>query len=610
VRARTQQLLVTSKSPKWGSFLARYDKRNSFGSFRNGWLLKHRIAIDQRLRDSIRGREGHQGQEGHSIKLYGILRSRNPEVVRKEIAFFALRRALLELMLFCEIAITSRRVAETTKRLAKIELLAACLRSLAPDEIEIGVAYLSGVTPRSRIRIGPALIRDAWPKSNAPAVSVSLTQVDQELSRIAIAAGAGSQDERKRLLRALLTRLTQEEQEFLARLLLGELRQGALEGIMVEAIARASLMPVTEVRKAAMLAGGLPLVAHAALTEGAPGLAAFSLRVGHPLLPMLAQPADDVEEALREFGVAGLEWKLDGARVQVHKQGDDVRVFSRSLNDVSYAVPEIVEAAQKLPARELILDGEAIALHASGAPRPFQVTMRRFGRKLNIAQMREALPLSVYFFDCLYLDSSELLSQPARERFRVLSSVLAAPLAIPRLITSDVQQASAFFDDAIRHGHEGVMIKSLDSIYDAGNRGSSWLKIKPAYTLDLVVLAAEWGHGRRSGYLSNLHLGARDPETDQYVMLGKTFKGMTDELLAWQTKRLLELEVARDAYTIYIRPELVVEIAFGDVQASSQYPAGMALRFARIKRYRPDKRPAEADTVESVRAIHAKGQRR
>ncbi|HSF46730.1 MAG TPA: ATP-dependent DNA ligase, partial [Burkholderiales bacterium] len=345
--------------------------------------------------------------------------------------------------------------------------------------------------------------------------------------------------------------------------------------------------------------------ARAALMEGEAGFARFMLEVGRPVLPMLAQPAEDVASALQDFGTAAFEWKLDGARVQVHRMKDDIRVFSRSLNEVTLAVPEIIEAMKSLHARELILDGEAIALKPSGAPQPFQITMRRFGRRLNVAEMREGLPLSVFFFDCLLLDGEDLLDQPARERWTALEAQLPKSLAIPRLVTADVDQAEAFFRDAIRHGHEGLMAKALESIYEAGNRGSSWLKIKAAHTLDLVVLAAEWGHGRRTGYLSNLHLGAYDPETGQFVMLGKTFKGMTDELLAWQTRKFQELETSRDGYTVYLRPELVVEIAFNDVQESPRYPAGLALRLARVKRYRPDKRPEEADTIETVRAIYS-----
>jgi len=339
------------------------------------------------------------------------------------------------------------------------------------------------------------------------------------------------------------------------------------------------------------------------LSEGATGLARFAIALHRPLQPMLAQPADDIAAALAQVGTAALEWKVDGARVQVHKVGDAITVYTRSLLDVTGSVPEIVEAVQALPARELILDGEAVALMPSGAPQTFQVTMRRFGRKLDVARMRAELPLAVYFFDCLYRDGVALIDRPAHERFDALAEALPTALVIPRLITADVAAAEDFYADALARGHEGVMVKALDAPYEAGSRGASWLKVKRAHTLDLVVLAAEWGHGRRRGWLSNLHLGARDP-AGGWVMLGKTFKGMTDQLLEWQTRELLVRETGRDDYTVQVRPELVVEIAFNDLQASPQYPGGLALRFARVKGYRADKRADEADTIETVRKLY------
>ena len=374
---------------------------------------------------------------------------------------------------------------------------------------------------------------------------------------------------------------------------------------MLDAIAAAARVPQKDVRRAAMYSGGLGPVARVALTEGVTGLARFQLETLHPVGPMLAQTARDVSDALSRFGEAALEWKLDGARIQLHKKGDDVRAYTRNLNDVSAAMPEIIETVRTLPARELVLDGEAIALDPSGSPQPFQTTMRRFGRKLDVASVRDELPLAAFFFDVLRHENDVLAERPARERFAALSSVLPARLLIPRLVTSNPTEAQLFVDAALARGHEGVMAKALDAPYEAGNRGASWLKIKPARTLDLVVLAAEWGHGRRKGWLSNLHLGARDPATGQFVMLGKTFKGMTDQMLAWQTQEFLAREIGRDDWTVYIRPELVVEIAFNNVQASPQYPGGLALRFARVKRYRPDKRAAEADTIDAVRAIYA-----
>jgi len=353
-----------------------------------------------------------------------------------------------------------------------------------------------------------------------------------------------------------------------------------------------------------MFTGRLGTVARVALSEGAAGLARFAVALHRPVQPMLAQPADGIAAALAQLGTAALEWKVDGARVQVHKAGADIKVYTRNLNDVTVSVPEIVEALQALPAQALILDGEAVALAAGGAPLPFQLTMRRFGRKLDVERLRAELPLAVYFFDCLHRDGESLIDRPARERFDALAGAVPAPLVIPRLITADVAAAEDFYADALARGHEGVMAKALDAPYEAGSRGAGWLKVKRAHTLDLVVLAAEWGHGRRRGWLSNLHLGARDP-AGGWVMLGKTFKGMTDALLEWQTRELLARECARDGITVHVRPELVVEIAFNDLQASPQYTGGLALRFARVKGYRPDKRADEADTIDTVRALYA-----
>jgi len=503
-----------------------------------------------------------------------------------------------------ELVTASQRVGATASRLAKVAELASLLRRLQPEEIEIAVAYLSGETRQGKLGIGYATLAEAR-SAGARSSSLELRAVDDALDALAKAKGKGSAAERARRLGELFARATRNEQELLVRLLVGELRQGALEGVMLDAIAQAAALPVVDVRRAAMYAGGLPAIARAALVDGASGLARFAIRLLQPVQPMLAQPADDVTSALGELGTAAVDWKLDGARVQVHKAGHEVRVFTRNLNDVTAAVPEIVEAVRPLPARELILDGEAIALAPGGAPQPFQITMRRFGRKLDVEAMRGELPLSVFFFDVLRRDAENLAERPARERFDALGDALPKALVIPRLVTGDRNAAEAFFKDAIRRGHEGVVAKSLDAPYEAGRRGASWLKVKRAQTLDLVVLAAEWGHGRRKGWLSNLHLSARDPLTGRFVMLGKTFKGLTDEMLAWQTQAFLEREVGRDDYTVYVRPELVVEIAFDGLQASPQYPAGLALRFARVKRYRPDKRPEEADTIDTVRAIYA-----
>ena len=506
-------------------------------------------------------------------------------------------------MLLADLAETSRRVAGTSRRLQKIGTLADCLRRLAREEIEIAVAFLCGETHHSKLGVGPALINQAHSDIAALSHTLTLGDVDHALERIARTSGPGTLATRRQLLFELFGRATVSEQEFLGRLLMGELRQGALEAVMLDAIAQAAQLPAPEVRRAAMMAGGLVPVARAALTEGSAGLRRFSLQLFHPVLPMLAQTASDVGEALQQLGTAALEWKVDGARVQAHKSGAEVHLYSRGLNDVSAAVPELVEAVRALDVAALILDGETIALRQDGGPHPFQVTMRRFGRRLDVEAMRRELPLSVLFFDCLRRDDEDLTSRPGTERFAALAEILPSDLVIPRLVTADLASAQAFFDAALARGHEGVMAKSLEAPYEAGSRGSSWLKVKLAYTLDLVVLAAEWGNGRRRGWLSNLHLGARDPASGRFIMLGKTFKGLTDEVLEWQTKALLALEVTRDAYTVYVRPELVVEIAVNEIQASPQYPGGLALRFARVKRYRADKRPEDADTLDAVRQL-------
>jgi DNA ligase-1 len=504
-----------------------------------------------------------------------------------------------------ELAATSRAIAETASRLEKVALLAGCLRRLAPTEVAVAAAWLGGELPQGRLGVGWAAL-EAARAGAAPAAeaSLDLAEVDAALSRIAAARGPGSAAERRRLLVALLARLTPPEQEFLSRLLLGELRQGALEGVLVEAVARAASVLPAEVRRAAMAAGGLPAVAAAALAEGAAGLERFRMRLLDPVRPMLAESAQSPAEAIEALGEAAFEWKLDGVRVQVHRSGDEVRVFTRSLQDVTAAVPEVVEAVRTLPAASLVLDGEALVLAPDGRPRPFQETMRRFGARLEVERLRAELPLSVFFFDALHLDGEDLLLRPASERFAALARAVPAPLLVPRLVTADPAAAGAFLAEALARGHEGVMAKSLSAPYQAGSRGSAWLKVKPAHTLDLVVLAAEWGHGRRTGRLSNLHLGARDEAAGGFAMLGKTFKGLTDEMLAWQTERLRSLAVAEDRYLVRVRPELVVEVAFDGVQSSPRYPAGLALRFARVKRFRPDKRPEEADTLEAVRAIH------
>ncbi|MBL8212981.1 MAG: ATP-dependent DNA ligase [Bryobacterales bacterium] len=504
-------------------------------------------------------------------------------------------------MQFLELVQTSQQVAGTSRRLAKIGTLADFLRQLSPEEVAIAVHYLTGSTPQGKLGIGYAALQAAR-VAPASAATLPIETVHLTLSRIAAEKGAGSTQRRAELLRSLFTQATEAEQDFLFRLLIGELRQGALEGIMADAIAKAADLRVAQVQRAAMLAGDLPAVAHAALTEGAPGLARYDLQLFRPVQPMLAQTAEDVETAIADLGEAALEFKMDGARVQVHRSGDEVRVYSRLLNDVTAAVPEVVEVARALPARDLILDGEVLSLLPDGRPQPFQVTMRRFGRRLNVAALRQELPLTPYFFDVLHMDGAGLLDQPQQARFAELARLAPANL-IPNLRTHDRDKAEAFLEAALQQGHEGIMAKATEAAYAAGARGQSWLKIKKAHTLDLVVLAAEWGNGRRKGWLSNLHLGARDTANGGWVMLGKTFKGLTDELLTWQTAEFLKRETGRDAYTVYVRPELVVEIAFSDLQVSPRYPGGLALRFARVKRYRADKPASEADTMETVRQI-------
>ena len=508
--------------------------------------------------------------------------------------------------LFSLIVDTWQRVGATRSRLAKVREIAQCLRSLAVDEIDIGVLYLAGETPQGKIGLGYALLKKASSGGAADTPTLSIAAVDAHLTDLAATRGAGSTARRQASLNELFSRATASEQEFLLRLIVGELRQGALAGVMVDAIAAASDIPVDAVRRASMYAPNLGAVARIAAVEGAGGLGQFQLQPLSPIAPMLAQTAADVEEALEILkGEVAFDWKMDGARIQLHKVDDVVRIYTRSMNDVTAAVPEIVEAAHALTARELILDGEAIALNAQGRPHPFQVTMRRFGRKLDVEAMRKELPIQPFYFDCLRLDGVSLADRPTRERFAALSAAVPKSQQFPRLITASVVEAQAFYDDAIAQGQEGVMAKSLDAPYEAGNRGSSWLKIKRAHTLDLVVLAAEWGHGRRTGSLSNLHLGALDPATGEYVMLGKTFKGLTDAMLEWQTREFLARETHRDEWTVYVRPEIVVEVAFSDLQASPRYPGGLALRLARVKAYRSDKKAADADTMEQVRKIFA-----
>jgi DNA ligase-1 len=496
----------------------------------------------------------------------------------------------------------SRDVAATRSRLKKRAALRACLEATTPAETGLVVDYLAGHLPQGRIGLGPAILR-RLEGGRATAASLTLADVNEAFDTIAAIRGQGSQQARRETLTRLLHKATDAERVFLEKLILGELRQGALEGVLIDAMADTWSLPAADLRRAVMLAGALAPVASAVRSEGESALARFRLEPLSPITPMLAQPAADMAEAIASLGEAALEYKLDGARVQIHRVGRDVRIFSRALNDVTSSLPEIVEAVRAYPADALILDGEVIALSPEGRPQPFQVTMRRFGRKTDVARLRETLPLSVFLFDCLHRDGEDLLDLPGGERFARLKGGADAASLVPRLVTADANQAQAFLLEALARGHEGVMAKSLTSAYAAGSRGADWLKVKQAHTLDLVVLAAEWGSGRRQGWLSNLHLGARDPATGGFVMLGKTFKGLTDRMLASQTRALLELELGREGHVVHVRPERVVEIAVNEIQASSKYPGGLALRFARVKRYRDDKHAGEADTIDTVRGI-------
>jgi DNA ligase 1 len=531
---------------------------------------------------------------------------------------------------FVDLVATSAAVSATSSRKAKVELLADALRRLEPQEIVAGSAYLAGELRQRQTGVGWATLREAPPPAAGPTLTVAA--VDRAIEEISKVGGAGSQARRRDLVGALFSAATADEQRHLIGLFGGELRQGAQAGLLVDALARAGEVPVTLVRRALLLAGDLKEVAAAALTGGVAALGEFALRVGRPLAPMLAQSAASVDDALAATGVpAVVDVKLDGIRIQVHRSGDEVGVFTRSLDDITPRLPEVVAAVRALPAREIVLDGEAMALDATGRPRPFQETASRAatrGRSVSGANAASRAPvtaLTPYFFDILHLDGTDLLDAPGRDRWAALAEAVPAPLLVGRTTVSTPAEAADAFAAALAAGQEGVVVKSPEAAYDVGRRGAAWVKVKPRHTLDLVVLAVEWGHGRRKGWLSNLHLGARDPQTGGFVMLGKTFKGLTDELLRWQTERFLELAIrpsgpgprgagpsgedqgeyeAEDDWVVTVRPEQVVEVAFDGVQASPRYPGGVALRFARVLRYRDDKTAAEADTIDTVRSIH------
>jgi ATP-dependent DNA ligase I len=504
-----------------------------------------------------------------------------------------------------ELVDVSAAVAATPARTAKIAALAELLRRVEPGEVSPVVGWLSGELTQRQIGVGWAALRDNTPVEElaaatpaAPGAALTVTDVEEAFDAIGELRGPGSVAARRAAVRALFARATAEEQGFLTRLLLGDLRQGALAGVMADAVSKAADVPAAAVRRALMLRGDLGAVAAIALQDGRAGLDAVTLQVGTPLAPMLAGTASDIPAALEKIAPAAVDWKLDGARIQVHRAGDDVAIYTRTLDDVTDRLPEVVDVVRALPVGAIVLDGEAIALRDDGRPEPFQVTAARFGTRQG-----RSVPLASLFFDVLHLDGDDLLDAPLAERSAALARVVPAEHRIARAVAEDAGAGQEAFDAAVAAGHEGVVVKALDAPYAAGRRGAAWLKVKPVHTLDLVVLAAEWGHGRRRGKLSNLHLGARDEETGGWAMLGKTFKGLTDAMLAWQTERLLALQTHREGIAVFVRPELVVEIAFDAVQTSTRYPSGMALRFARVKRYREDKPAAEADTVATVRAI-------
>jgi DNA ligase-1 len=509
-------------------------------------------------------------------------------------------------MRFALVADTSTAVAATPSRRAKTALLADCVSAAGPDDVEIVVSYLSGELRQRRTGLGPAALRHLPPPAAEPVLEVA--EVDAAFAAMSAVSGAGSTAARRALFVDLAGRATAVEQHLLAGLVTGELRQGALGAALADAVAQASGVPAAEVRRAVTVAGSLLPVAAAVLADGSAGLDRFRLAVGTPLRPMLASPSAGIDDAMTTLGRAAVEWKIDGVRVQVHRSHERVWVFTRSLDDITVRVPEIVQAVGALPVTSVVLDGEAIALEPSGRPLPFQRTSARIAQTSGSVAARADVALSVFFFDCLHRDGVDLIGAPAHERWDALAEAAPSSLRVPRVVTAEADEARAFFADAVARGHEGVVAKSLDAAYEAGRRGAAWLKVKPRHTLDLVVLAVEWGHGRRQGLLSNLHLGARDPagrfgEPGGFVMLGKTFKGLTDAMLRWQTDRFTELAIEDNGWVVRVRPEQVVEVAFDGVQRSTRYPGGVALRFARVLRHRDDKTASEADTIDAVRSF-------
>ncbi|MER5428608.1 ATP-dependent DNA ligase [Streptomyces sp. NPDC002588] len=507
-------------------------------------------------------------------------------------------------MLLTRLAKVSREVAAASARSRKIALLAELFRDAEADDVPIVIPYLAGRLPQGRIGVGWKVLSRPVDPAGSPTLTVR--EVDALLTALGTVSGAGSQAERARLVGELMGAATAEEQRFLLGLITGEVRQGALDAVAVEGLARATGAPPADVRRAVMLAGSLQTVARTLLADGPAALEEFRLTVGRPVLPMLAHTASSVAEAVGRLGVCAVEEKLDGIRVQVHRDGDDIRLYTRTLDDITDRLPEVTSAARELRGERFILDGEVIAFDESGRPRSFQETAGRVGSRVDVSAAAEAVPVSPVFFDALSVDGHDLLDLPFAERHAELDRLVPEPMRVRRTLVrgpEDGDRAEEFLRQTLRRGHEGVVVKALDASYSAGRRGASWLKVKPVHTLDLVVLAAEWGHGRRSGKLSNLHLGARTSDGG-FAMLGKTFKGMTDAMLTWQTAHLQGLAVREEGWGVTVRPELVVEIAYDGLQRSTRYPAGVTLRFARVVRYREDKRPEEADTVETLLAAH------
>jgi DNA ligase-1 len=507
-------------------------------------------------------------------------------------------------MLLTRLARVSQEVAATSARSRKTALLAELFRDAEADDVPIVIPYLAGRLPQGRLGIGWKILSRPVPPASEP--SLTVREVDARLTELGEVSGTGSQAARARLVGELMGAATEDEQRFLLGLLTGEVRQGALDAVAVEGLAEATGAPATDVRRAVMLAGSLQTVARALLAEGPGALDGFRLTVGRPVLPMLAHTAASVSEAVGKLGACAVEEKLDGIRVQLHRDGEDVRIYTRTLDDITDRLPELTSAAVELKNTRFILDGEVIALDEDGRPRSFQETAGRVGSRVDVATAAKSVPVFPVFFDALSVDGQDLLDLPFTERHAELARLVPEPMRVRRTVVSgpdDVAAAEKFLADTLARGHEGVVVKALDAPYSAGRRGASWLKVKPVHTLDLVVLAAEWGHGRRTGKLSNLHLGARAAD-GSFAMLGKTFKGMTDAMLTWQTGRLQELAVEDNGHVVTVRPELVVEIAYDGLQKSTRYPAGVTLRFARVVRYREDKTPAEADTVRTLLAAH------